>query len=92
MGSDITYIGKRNNPSYLTLVTHAYSKKIMGYNVSDSLNVNGPLTALEMVLKNRTYKNEPIIHHSDRVLQYCSDECQQLLQCNSISPMYDRKI
>ena len=37
--SDITYIGNRKNPSYLALITDAYSKKIMGYNVSDSLNV-----------------------------------------------------
>lgn len=48
--SDITYIGNRKNPSYLALITDAYSKKIMGYNVSDSLNVTGSLHALEMAL------------------------------------------
>ena len=36
--SDITYIGKRDNPCYLSLVTDAYSKKIMGYFVADNLN------------------------------------------------------
>lgn len=72
--SDITYIGNRKNPSYLALITDAYSKKIMGYNVSDRLNVNGSLSTLEMALKNRKYKNEPMIHHSDRGLQYCSNE------------------
>jgi len=82
--SDITYIGKRKNPSYLALITDAYSKKIMGYNVSDSLNVKGSLLALEMALKNRVYKNEPIIHHSDRGLQYCSNEYQQILDKNDI--------
>ena len=66
--SDITYIGNRKNPSYLSLITDAYSKKVMGYNVSDSLNVKGSLLALEMALKNRNYKNEPIIHHSDRTI------------------------
>lgn len=84
--SDITYIGNRKNPSYLALITDAYSKKIMGYNVSDSLNVKGSLSALEMALKNRVYKKEPIIHHSDRGLQYCSNEYQKLLDKNNILP------
>jgi len=84
--SDITYIGNRKNPSYLALITDAYSKKIMGYNVSDSLNVKGSLFALEMALKNRVYKNDPIIHHSDRGLQYCSNEYQQILDKNDIRP------
>ena len=84
--SDITYIGNRKNPSYLALITDAYSKKISGYNVSDSLNVKGSLAALEMALKNRIYRNEPIIHHSDRGLQYCSNEYQQVLENNKIQP------
>ena len=84
--SDITYIGNRKNPSYLALITDAYSKKIMGYNVSNSLNVNGSLSALEMALKKRNYKNEPIIHHSDRGLQYCSNEYQKILDKNDIKP------
>ncbi|WP_198342506.1 hypothetical protein [Polaribacter sp. SA4-12] len=42
-------------PKYLALTTDAYSKKIVGYNVSDSLNVKGSLIALEMALKNRVY-------------------------------------
>ena len=84
--SDITYIGNRKNPSYLALITDAYSKKIMGYNVSDSLNVKGSLTALEMALKNSVYRNEPLIHHSDRGLQYCSNEYQQVLDKNNIKP------
>ena len=84
--SDITYIGNRKNPSYLALITDAYSKKIMGYNVSDSLNVKGSLLALEMALKNRKYRNEPIIHHSDRGLQYCSNEYQKILTKNDILP------
>lgn len=82
--SDITYIGNRKNPSYLALITDAYSKKIMGYNVSNSLSVEGSLSALEMALKNRVYKNEPIIHHSDRGLQYCSNEYQKILDKNNI--------
>lgn len=84
--SDITYIGNRKNPSYLSLITDAYSKKVMGYNVSDSLNVKGSLLALEMALKNRIYKDKPIIHHSDRGLQYCSNQYQRILDKNDILP------
>lgn len=72
--SDITYIGNRKNPSYLALITDAYAKKIVGFNVSDSLNLNASLSALEIALKNRMYKDQPMIHHSDRGLQYCSNE------------------
>jgi len=71
--SDITYIKTTSGNSYLSLVTDAYSKKIMGYALLDNLSVAGPLTALNMALKNRKYNGE-LIHHSDRGLQYCSSE------------------
>ena len=91
--SDITYVGNRENPCYLALVTDAYSKKIMGYDVSNSLNVNGSLRALGMAISRRIYKDEPIIHHSDRGLQYCSNEYQKLLTnngiCASMTEKYD---
>ena len=78
--SDITYIGKRDKPCYLSLITDAYSKKIMGYDVSDSLSTQGCINALKMAHKNRMFKAEPLIHHSDRGIQYCSDEYQHLLK------------
>ena len=43
--SDITYIGNKKKPSYLALITEAYSKKIAGYNVSNSLNSSGSIVA-----------------------------------------------
>ena len=89
--SDITYIGNRVNPSYLALITDAYSKKIMGYNVSDSLNMSGSIQALDMALKNRVYKEEPLIHHSDRGLQYCSNEYQNILSLNTIKTSMTEK-
>ena len=82
--SDITYIGNRNNPSYLALVTDAYSKKVVGYNLSDSLNNEGTLNALKMAVKHREYKDNPLIHHSDRGIQYCSDDYQILLNKHRI--------
>lgn len=82
--SDITYIGDRSNPQYLALVTDSYSKKIVGYDVSQSLSVEGSTRALLMAIKNRKYKGCQLIHHSDRGLQYCSDKYQQLLKQYSI--------
>ena len=89
--SDITYVGNRTNPSYLALITDAYSMKIVGYNVSDSLAVQGSLEALEMALKNRSFKDEPLIHHSDRGLQYCSNEYQQLMSNQNVTPSMTEK-
>lgn len=82
--SDITYIGKRDKPCYLSLVTDAYSKKIMGYYVADNLNTEGSLLALKMALKTRKDKTLQMIHHSDRGLQYCSDDYQKELFKNNI--------
>jgi len=78
--SDITYVGNRTNPMYLALVTDAYSKKIMGYDVSESLDVKGSIRALKMAIRTRSYKPNTIIHHSDRGLQYCSYAYQRTLK------------
>jgi len=76
--SDITYIGKREKPCYLSLVTDAYSKKIVGYQVSNTMCTSEVVKALKMAQKQRK-TNEAIIHHSDRGLQYCADEYQYFL-------------
>ena len=77
--SDITYLGKRSNPCYLSLVTDAYSKQIMGYNVAANLNAESSLKALEMALKKRKDKDLDLIHHSDRGIQYCCDDYQKVI-------------
>jgi transposase InsO family protein len=77
--SDITYLGNRGNHRYLALVTDAYSKKIVGHNLSTSLSAEGAVKALEMGLKQRRYKDKELIHHSDRGLQYCCDDYQKVL-------------
>ncbi len=89
--SDITYVGPRINPSYLALVTDAYSKKIVGYNVSNSLASEGSIKALDMALENRMYKNQTLIHHSDRGLQYCSNEYQRILKSNNVKSSMTEK-
>ena len=89
--SDITYIGSRGSHLYLALVTDAYSKKIMGYDLSKSLCLEGSVRALEMAIRQRKYNKDPLIHHSDRGLQYCSDEYQDVLYQNKITPSMTEK-
>ena len=83
--ADITYIGNRKNPSYLSLITDAYSKKIVGHHVADNLNTQSSLIALRKALKNKKINLESLIHHSDRGLQYCSNEYQKLLEKHHIN-------
>ena len=71
--SDITYIGKREKPCYLSLITDAYSKKIVGYNVADNFNTQSSLVALKFTIKQKKNKAIPLIPHSDRGLQYCAN-------------------
>jgi len=69
--SDITYIKTLEGWLYLSLITDAYSRKIVGYELSDSLETIGCLKALKMALKNLP-PDHSLIHHSDRGIQYCS--------------------
>ncbi|WP_426474124.1 IS3 family transposase [Chryseobacterium balustinum] len=78
--ADITYIGNRKNPSYLSLITDAYSKKIVGHHVAENLNTESSLIALKKALRNKKVNLESLIHHSDRGLQYCSNEYQRILE------------
>ena len=82
--ADITYLSLCDRYCYLHLVTDAYSKRIMGYNVSKTLAATETLKALEMALKNRKYQNV-LTHHSDRGLQYCSAGYVRMLQQESIA-------
>ena len=70
--SDITYIKTQNGHSYLALVTDAYSKQIMGYKLASHMKTSLCIEALRMAIKNRKYKNQKLIHHSDRGIQYCN--------------------
>jgi transposase InsO family protein len=68
--SDITYIRTINGFCYLALITDMYSRKIIGYDVSDSLELAGCLRALKIAL--RHIRNPSgLVHHSDRGIQYC---------------------
>ena len=68
--SDITYVELGDRGAYLSLVTDAYSRKILGFHVSDSLKAEGCVQALQMAVGGRK-KIDGLIHHSDRGSQYC---------------------
>ncbi len=82
--SDITYIKTETKFEYLNLITDYYSKRIVGYYLSDNLKTEGTLKALEMAIKSRKYPNRKLIHHSDRGFQYCSPIYTQMLIENKI--------
>lgn len=81
--SDITYIPMQSKTSYLSLITDAYSRKIMGFHVSEDLRTENMVSALKMAIRNKR-TNNTIIHHSDRGLQYCSDAYQKVLDSNNL--------
>jgi len=81
--SDITYIRMINQWGYLSMVTDAYSRKIVGYCFRSDLMAEGCIKALQMAIRSRMY-NDPIIHHSDRGSQYCSHHYVNLLHQNHI--------
>jgi putative transposase len=77
--ADITYIPLKNRFAYLFLITDAYSRKIVGYYVSDDTKVNSATMALRKALAQKPAETI-VIHHSDRGIQYCSTAYVQLLQ------------
>lgn len=68
--SDITYIRMKSGFAYLSLITDAYSRKIIGYHLCADLSKTGPLKALSQAINQKGRLG--VIHHSDRGIQYCS--------------------
>ncbi len=77
--SDITYIRTYNGFCYLALITDLYSRKIVGYDISNSLELARCLRALKKALANAKPANG-LIHHSDRGAQYCSNQYVRILK------------
>jgi transposase InsO family protein len=83
--SDMTYIKIQNQWGYLSLITDAYSRKIMGYCLRMDMLAQGCVEALKMALTNRAYPGHSLIHHSDRGAQYCSREYVDVLESAAIA-------
>ena len=77
--ADITYIPLKERFAYLFLITDAYSRKIVGFHVSDDMKVSSAVLALKKALVQKPVETI-VIHHSDRGIQYCSTEYVTLLQ------------
>jgi putative transposase len=84
--SDITYLRTASGFIYLSLITDAYSKKIVGYHLSQQLKTSGCLIALNKAIA--SLQSSPchnLIHHSDRGIQYCCEPYIALLKENKIN-------
>ncbi len=77
--ADITYLPTADKFVYLSLVTDAYSRKIVGWHVHDSLQTEPVAQALKMALRGRQ-SDQRLVHHSDRGIQYCSSYYQAIHQ------------
>ena len=77
--SDITYLPTRQGTVYLSLVTDAFSRRIVGHHVHASLHTTGCLAALDRAVRGAGRAAIGTIHHSDRGSQYASDAYQAAL-------------
>jgi transposase InsO family protein len=81
--SDITYWKTGEINFYISLITDAYSRKIVGYHLSDTLHAEQTIKALNMavsMLGKHSVISKQLIHHSDRGVQYCSYSYVNLLK------------
>lgn len=81
---DITYVDTPEGFVYLFLVTDAYSHKIVGYCVADTLEARSASAALQQALAQRKSAH-PLYHHSDRGSQYCSRGYVGILKGSSVA-------
>lgn len=80
---DITYLRRSDGFVYLFLITDAYSRKIVGWQLSESLATEAAIRALKEAIK-QCRDTRGLIHHSDRGFQYCSTQYVKLLEQNGI--------
>jgi putative transposase len=89
--SDITFIRLRDEFIYLAVILDAYSRRVVGWDLGRTLHAELALGALRMALKQRSWKAEGLIHHSDRGVQYASAEYTALLDNNEIQISMSRR-
>lgn len=81
--ADITYLRTAAGFRYLALLTDAYSRKIVGHDLSNSLSIEGSLRALNMAMEQLPH-SQGVMHHSDRGVQYCSYAYTDRLKDNNM--------
>ena len=82
--SDITYVETAEGFTYLNLVTDAYSRKIIGWTLGETLEAKHTVKALKMAINQLPKSLVDVLHHSDRGVQYCCNQYVKLLKKNSI--------
>lgn len=82
--SDITYIRVGLGFCYLMLITDSYSRKVVGYNFRQKMDASLCTIALGEAVRNRSYPNRRLLHHSDRGTQYCSFDYTKILTDHGI--------
>jgi len=88
--ADITYIRLEEEFVYLAAILDAYSRRVIGWHISDGLDDSLTLTALRMALEQRVVQ-PGLVHHSDRGVQYASGDYTDLLKANGIGISMSRK-
>jgi len=82
--SDITYWKTKGGHYYISFVTDAYSRKIVGFNVAKTMEAIESVSALKVALQKLNVPVSGLIHHSDRGSQYCSSKYVEMLKKNNI--------
>lgn len=80
--SDITYIDTSEGFAFLSLITDAYSRKIIGWSLGPTLEARYTIEALKMALKQLPKGTRGVYHHSDRGVQYCCGDYVKILEQN----------
>jgi putative transposase len=89
--SDITFVRLRWNYIYLAVVLDAYSRKIIGWELGESLDCGLAVNALTMALKQRKWRAGELVHHSDQGIQYAAGDYVTLLEQREILISMSRK-
>lgn len=82
--ADITYIRLSEQFVYLAVILDAWSRRVVGWELGDSLRSELAIAALRRAMENRVAPDN-LIHHSDRGVQYCSDEYVSMLKSSGIA-------
>ena len=88
--ADITYIRLEEEFVYLAVILDAYSRRVIGWHLSEGLDDSLTLAALRMALAKRVVR-PGLVHHSDRGVQYASGDYTDLLKANGIDISMSRK-
>lgn len=88
--ADITYIRLMEEFAYLAVVLDAFSRKVVGWSMADHLRASMAVEALTSALQERQPAPGTLIHHSDRGIQYASEEYRAVLEKNAIQASMSR--